>query len=63
MELTFAKRNKNPKKRKINIYSGRELIASAIPYHGWYVCTMPIDEDTRKEIRKIVMENLYWLLG
>ena len=50
MELTFKKRNKNPKKRKINVYNGRKLIASAIPYHGWYACTMPIDEDIRKEI-------------
>ena len=63
MELTFKKRNKNPKKRKINVYNGRELIASAIPYNGWYACTMPVDEDIRKEIRKIVIENLYWLLG
>lgn len=63
MELTFVKRNKNPKNRKINFYDGKKLIASVIPWHGWYACTMPIDEDTRKEIRKIIMENLYWLLG
>lgn len=63
MELTFTKRNKKPKNRKINFYNGKKLIASAIPWHGWYACTMPIDEDTRKVIRKTVMENLYWLLG
>lgn len=63
MELTFAKRNKTPKNRKINFYDKKKLIAAAIPWHGWYACTMPVDEDTRKVIRKIVMENLYWLLG
>ena len=63
MKLTFEKRNKNPKKRKINVYNGMELIASAIPYNGWYTCTMPTDENIQKEIRKIVIENLYWLLG
>ena len=63
MELTFVKCNKNPKNRKINFYVGRKLIASAIPYHGWYACPMPADENIQKEIRKIVMENLYWLLG
>ena len=63
MELTFKKRNKNPKNRKINFYSGKKLISAAIPWHGWYACMMPIDEDTRKETRKIIMENLYWLLG
>ena len=63
MELTFVKRNKNPKNRKINFYGGKKLISAAIPWHGWYAYTMPIDEDTRKEIRKITMENLYWLLG
>lgn len=63
MKLTFEKRNKNPKKRKINVYNGMELIASAIPYHGWYACPMPTDETIQTEIRKIVIENLYWLLG
>ena len=63
MELTFVKCNKNPKNRKINVYIGRKLIASAISYHGWYACTMPTDENIQKEIRKIVIENLYWLLG
>ena len=63
MELTYKKCNKNPKNRKINFYNGKKLIASAIPWHGWYACTMPIDKDTRKEIRKIIMENFYWLLG
>ena len=63
MGLTFEKHNKNPKKRKINVYNGKELISSAIPYHGWYACTMPSDENIQKEIRKIVIENLYWLLG
>ena len=63
MELTFVKRNKNPKNRKINFYIGRKLIASAIPYHGWYACQMPTDETIQTEIRGIVMNNLYWLLG
>lgn len=63
MELTFTKRNKTPQNRKINFYDGKNLIASAIPWHGWYACTMPVNEETRKEIRKTVMENLYWLLG
>ena len=63
MELTFKKRNKNPKSRKINFYDGKKLITATIPWHGWYACTMPIDEDTRKKIRTIIMENLYWLLG
>ena len=63
MELTFTKRNKTPKNRKINFYDGKKLIAATIPWHGWYACTIPVNEDTRKEIRKIVMENLYWLLG
>lgn len=63
MELTFAKRNKTPKNRKINFYDGKKLITSAIPWHGWYACTTLIDEDTRNKIRKTLMENLYWLLG
>ena len=63
MELTFVKRNKNPKNRKIILYDGKKLIASVSPGQGWYACTMPIDEDTRKKIRTIIMENLYWLLG
>ena len=63
MKLTFVKCNKNPKNRKINFYIGRKLIASAIPYHGWYACSMPTDENIQKEIRNTVMNNLYWLLG
>ena len=63
MELTFAKRNKTPKNRKINFYIGNRLIASAYPWFGWYACSMPVDDETRKEIRKVVMENLYWLTG
>ena len=50
MELTFAKRNKTPKNRKINFYIGKRLIASAYPWFGWYACSMPVDDETRKEI-------------
>ena len=63
MGLTFEKRNKNPKNRKINFYVGRKLIASAIPYHGWYACPIHTDENIQTEIRNTVMNNLYWLLG
>jgi hypothetical protein len=68
MALICVKRNKTYKNRKLVIYDGNKQIAYATPWMGWYGITLKVPISTVKlgegsEIRRLFMENLYWLLG
>ena len=64
---TVIKRNKNFKKRRLIIYDGKKKIAEASPFFGWYAREMFIHTEGNQtildEIRKCIIDNLYWLLG
>ena len=66
--LTCVRRNKTFKNRKLVIYDGKKQIASVTPWMGWYSINLKVpisfvDLGEGTELRKIFMENLYWLLG
>lgn len=67
-EYTCIKRNKTYKNRKLVIYSGKKKICNVTPWMGWcsydyYIKGMSKDLEKHLEVRKVVMANLYWLLG
>jgi hypothetical protein len=67
-EYTCVKRNKTYQNRKLVIYSGKKKICNVTPWMGWcsydyYITGISQDLEKHLEIRKVVMENLYWLLG
>lgn len=59
---TIKLMNKSYNKRKINIYDGKKLIVSLIPWHGWYAISVA-EPELRGYARSVAMANLYWLLG
>lgn len=64
--LTVKKLNKTYNKRVLQIKSGKKVIDRITPFFGWYSHGINIkkyEESIIKEIRKLTMENLYWLLG
>lgn len=66
--LTVVKRNKTYKNRKLVIYDGKKQIAFVSPWAGWYGINLKVPISTinlgeGSEIRRLFMENLYWLLG
>lgn len=66
--LTIIKRNKTYKNRKLVIYDGNKQIAFATHLMGWYGINLKVPISTvnlgeGSEIRRLLMENLYWLLG
>lgn len=61
--LTCIKRNKNYKNRKLVFYNGTKRICDVTPWWGWYSINQSVDIETHKEIRNLVLNNLYWLLG
>lgn len=68
MEYTVVRKNKTYKNRKLVIYSGKKKICNVTPWMGWccydyYIKGMSKDPEKHLEVRKVVMENLYWLLG
>ena len=64
---TVIKRNKKFKKRRLVIYDGKKKIAEASPFFGWYSREMFVHPEGNQsildEIRKCIIDNLYWLLG
>ncbi len=58
-----VKRNKNPKSRKLAIYKDKKIFTYAMPFWGWYSFSSKLDNESNKQCRKLVIENLYWLLG
>ena len=64
--LTVKKLNKTYSKRRLQIKDGNKIIDELTPFFGWYSHEINIkkyEESIIKEIRKLTMENLYWLLG
>ena len=64
--LTIKKINKNYSKRRLQIKEGNKIIDVLTPFFGWYSHEKNIkkyEESIIKEIRKLTIENLYWLLG
>lgn len=64
--LTVKKLNKNYSKRRLQIKDGNKVIDEITPFFGWYSHEKNIkkyEESIIKEIRKLTVENLYWLLG
>lgn len=61
--LRVERKFKTYKNRKLYIYDGKKLIDVLMPWCGWYGHNMVPPETSEDEIRKLVMENLYWLLG
>lgn len=60
----IKRKNKNPKKRKLSFYINRKLFTEIYPFNGWFAfSTVVYDENNLIEIRKEVIDNLYWLLG
>lgn len=58
------RKNKNPKKRKLSFYINRKLFTEIYPFNGWFAfSTVVYDKNNLIEIRKEVIDNLYWLLG
>lgn len=58
--LTCIKRNKTFKKRKLYIYDDDKFICYVEPWMGWVAYS---SKTNHSECRKLVMQNLYWLLG
>lgn len=64
--LTVKKLNKTYSKRVLQIKRDKKVIDRITPFFGWYSHEINIkkyEESIIKEIRKLTMENLYWLLG
>lgn len=67
-EYSCVRRNKSYKNRKLVIYSGKKRICNVTHWMGWccydyYIKGMSNDPEKHLEVRKVVMANLYWLLG
>lgn len=61
--LRFIKKNKTFKKRKLVFYQDKKRVCDVTPWWGWYSINQSVDIKTHKEIRNLVLNNLYWLLG
>lgn len=63
--LRVERKFKTYKSRKLYIYDDKKVIDILMPWWGWYAHNKPQKDwqEHEDEIRKITMENLYWLLG
>lgn len=64
--LTVKKLNKTYSKRVLQIKKNKKVIDRITPFWGWYSHEMNIknyEESVIKQIRKLVIDNLYWLIG
>lgn len=64
--LTVKKLNKTYSKRVLQIKKNKKVIDRIRPFFGWYsheINVKKYEESIIKAIRKLTMENLYWLLG
>lgn len=64
--LRVERKFKTYKSRKLYIYDDKKVIDIIVPWCGWYAHDKPLNnelEEHMDEIRKLTMENLYWLLG
>lgn len=63
--LRVERKFKTYKSRKLYIYDDKKVIDILMPWWGWYAHNKPQKDwqEHEEEIRKITMENLYWLLG
>lgn len=61
--LRAIKKNKTFKKRKLVFYQDKKRVCYVTPWWGWYSINQSVDIETHKEIRNLVLNNLYWLLG
>lgn len=57
-EITVQRRYKSYDKRTLVIYQNGKPIDYVRPFYGWYA-----GSNICPETRKLVMENLHWLLG
>lgn len=63
--LRVERKFKTYPKRRLYIYNDNKVIDALMPWWGWYTHTNPESKwsEYGDGIRKIAMENLYWLLG
>ena len=68
MDLTIKKLHKKYGKRKIQVYNGKKLFGEITEFCHW-ISLDPKERETKKitlencmKLRKIAMENLWWLL-
>lgn len=61
--LTIKKLNKTYGKRKIKVYDGKEFFGTIEEFFHWIsILNVHNDEESHAKLRKIAMENLWWLL-
>jgi hypothetical protein len=61
--MNAVRKFKRPESRKLYVYEGKKLIDIVHPYGGWFSHSKCCTTEQYTEIRKFVIENLYWLLG
>lgn len=62
--LTVVRKNKTYSKRKLYIYDdNKNRINIVEPWMGWFSLYMCKTLEEHTQIRKVIMEHLYWLLG